>query len=160
MLGYKDAPIARNSTEAHDLMGRWDLGTRRSLAQLIDFTGVDTINREVGEGEKGKGVGRNEVVFQVIHAMPTLPSPTNSHPFLCCLAQVIHSSCQRLAWVPFEQLGEGFDDDLDPVQLPSSHPHAQRSLEDRRQGQLGEKSRHIPAFRKSWSAKVIVREGD
>jgi len=47
MLGYKDAPIARNSTEAHDVMGRWDLGTRRSLAQLIDFTGVDTINHEV-----------------------------------------------------------------------------------------------------------------
>lgn len=47
MLGYKDAPLARNSTEAHDFMGRWDLGTRRSLAQLIDFTGVDTINHEV-----------------------------------------------------------------------------------------------------------------
>jgi len=47
MLGYEDAPIARNSTEAHDFMGRWDLGTRRSLAQLIDFTGVDTINHEV-----------------------------------------------------------------------------------------------------------------
>lgn len=52
MLGYKDAPLARNSTEAHDFMGRWDLGTRRSLAQLIDFTGVDTINHEV------RGVGR------------------------------------------------------------------------------------------------------
>ena len=58
MLGYKDAPIDRNSTEAHDFMGRWDLGTRRSLAQLIDFTGVDTINHEVRrEGGRGEGEG-------------------------------------------------------------------------------------------------------
>ncbi|KAM3573901.1 hypothetical protein VYU27_004170 [Nannochloropsis oceanica] len=106
LLGYKDAPVARNSTGAHDLMGKWDLGTRRSLAQLIDFTGVDTINREV-----------------------------------------IHSSCQRLAWVPFERPGEGIDDDIDPF-------HAQRLLGERQQGQLEENSRLTPAMWKSWSAKT------
>lgn len=46
--GYPDAPIERNSTEAHALLGKWDLGTRRTLNQLIEFTGVDTRKKEVG----------------------------------------------------------------------------------------------------------------
>lgn len=45
--GYDDAPVKRNTTEAHALMGLWDLGTRRSLDQLIEFTGVDTRKKEV-----------------------------------------------------------------------------------------------------------------
>lgn len=149
LLGYKDAPVARNSTGAHDLMGKWDLGTRRSLAQLIDFTGVDTINREVGEGEKGKG-GRKEVVFQALHAMAAHFLYRLSF-ILSYLTQVIHSSCQRLAWVPFERPGEGIDDDIDPF-------HAQRLLGERQQGQLEENSRLTPAMWKSWSAKVKLRD--
>jgi hypothetical protein len=45
--GYDDAPVKRNTTKAHEHMGLWDLGTRRTLDQLIEFTGVDTRKKEV-----------------------------------------------------------------------------------------------------------------
>jgi hypothetical protein len=89
MLGYKDAPIDRNSTDAHEFMGRWDLGTRRSLAQLIDFTGVDTINHEVRRGEGEMGIGREEVVFHFLHAHELSASRQGTfdpHLFLCLRA--------------------------------------------------------------------------
>ena len=74
--------------------------------------------------------------------------------FFSVFLQVVHSSCQRLAWVPFEQDGEGLDDDLDPLQPSSFHPHTQRLLEEAQQEQPQEKKRKPSAFRKSWSTKV------
>ncbi|TFJ83196.1 hypothetical protein NSK_005505 [Nannochloropsis salina CCMP1776] len=47
LLGDSTAPLARNTSEAHAFLARWDLGNRRSLEQLIQFTGVDTVNREI-----------------------------------------------------------------------------------------------------------------
>lgn len=45
--GYDDAPLKRNTSEAHAFLGKWDLGTRRTLEQLIEFTGLDTRKKEV-----------------------------------------------------------------------------------------------------------------
>jgi hypothetical protein len=42
-----DATVPRNSSEAHRLLGRWDLGRKRSLDQLIAFTGVDSKNYKI-----------------------------------------------------------------------------------------------------------------
>ena len=47
LLGCPDAKVKRNTTEAHELLGKWDLGTRRTLEQLIEFTGVDSQKYEV-----------------------------------------------------------------------------------------------------------------
>lgn len=46
-VGMPDATVSRNSSAAHELLRKWDLGTKRSLDQLIDFTGVDTRNYNV-----------------------------------------------------------------------------------------------------------------
>lgn len=42
LLGMPGATVARDSPEAAKLLGRWDLGKKRSLNQLIAFSGVDT----------------------------------------------------------------------------------------------------------------------
>jgi hypothetical protein len=53
------AKTPRNSSAAGQMLGRWDLGKKRSLDQLIDFTGVDTRNYRILHGNCGKlKVGR------------------------------------------------------------------------------------------------------
>lgn len=47
LLGMPDATVPRDSPEAAALLGRWDLGKKRSLNQLIAFSGVNT--RELKE---------------------------------------------------------------------------------------------------------------
>lgn len=54
VAGMPDATVPRNSSAAHELLGAWDLGTRRTLQQLIDFTGVDTTRYEVTKSSCGK----------------------------------------------------------------------------------------------------------
>lgn len=52
--GGNDAKVPRNSSEAAKLLGRWDLGSKRSLNQLIQFTGIDTRNYKTEFDNCGK----------------------------------------------------------------------------------------------------------
>ena len=49
-----DASVKRNTTEAKAMLGRWDLGNKRSLGQLIEFTGIDTRNYKIDFNNCGK----------------------------------------------------------------------------------------------------------
>jgi hypothetical protein len=49
------ATVPRNNTEARvALMQRWDLGTKRTVDQLIAFTGIDTRNMKMLFNNCGK----------------------------------------------------------------------------------------------------------
>lgn len=48
------AVIKRDDPEAAKVLGKWDLGTQRSLDQLINFTGMDTRNYETLHTTCGK----------------------------------------------------------------------------------------------------------
>lgn len=54
LLGDPDAHIKRDTPEAKEMLGRWDLGEKRSLNQLIAFTGVDTRNSKIDFDNCGK----------------------------------------------------------------------------------------------------------
>lgn len=60
--GMPHAIVKRDTPEAAKLLGKWDLGSQRSLDQLINFTGVDSRNYEI-----------------------------------------LHTSCNKLHWVPFKE---------------------------------------------------------
>lgn len=49
-----DATVPRNGSGAAKALGQWDLGTKRSLDQLIDFTGIDTRNYKMRFDNCGK----------------------------------------------------------------------------------------------------------
>jgi len=54
LLGAPDAHVKRDTPEAKKMLGKWDLGEKRSLNQLIAFTGVDTRKTKIDFDNCGK----------------------------------------------------------------------------------------------------------
>lgn len=54
LLGYSGAVVGRETPAAAEMLGRWDLGKKRSLNQLIAFTGADTRETKVDFNSCGK----------------------------------------------------------------------------------------------------------
>jgi hypothetical protein len=112
------------------MLGAWDLGTKRTLEQLIEFTGVNPRKKEVGGSESGGlGTGGWVALFIVggVSISTCRVSPYHvmnpmrlwyermlpcDHRCRDVLWQIFKSSCLKLSWVPFDPEGDGSGDPM------------------------------------------------